>query len=158
VLIGKEAAVAGINRPEFETLMAPAETFMATQLASMDLSARHRELVVLAVAHSLNALTVFARHTSISGPSQITDSERLVLTAGSEWEFAILFAPDERALVRFALAVLDASEVSGATLTDMRRHFSDREIVETITVVGSVFRMTRMSLVLDSLVDLARAE
>lgn len=142
--------MARIDRPDLEALTAPVKTLMATQLASMELSPRHQELVILAVAHSLNAPAVVAQRPPILRSSGVTDRERVALSAGAQWDLAMAFDPTETAFIRFALAVLEAPKVSDKTFLGMRQHFSDREIVETIRLVGQCFTIAKLTSVLEA--------
>ena len=122
----------------------------ATQFASLRLSPRHRELVVLAVAQALDAPYIADQHASISDACGVTAAEREALGLGAHWQLGgAYFTTAEVVLVQFAIASLGAAVVPDYYFAAMRRTFSAQEIVETLSVVGYYFTIARMTTVLE---------
>jgi alkylhydroperoxidase family enzyme len=62
-------------------------------------------------------------------------------------------ADDDRALLAFVDAVLDRPDVGDRAVADTNRHFSDREIVEILALVGFYWGFARLCTVLDIEID-----
>jgi len=146
-LLGGRPLINGLRMwAHAEPLLLQIAQLGATQLAELRLSPRHRELIVLAVANAMESSYVVAQHTAISASCGVTEAERRALALTSQWELSdATFTSTERALIRFAIAVLESPLVRENEFAGMRRHFSEQEIVETITIVGFYFTVARMT-------------
>jgi alkylhydroperoxidase family enzyme len=142
----------------------------ATQFAALELTPRHRELVVLVVAHALDAPYVWNQHVSISGACGVTGPERDAIRLGVHGNPSDApFGAADRAVLDFALAVVTKSRVSDSVFAAARQHLSDRGVVEAVSVAGYYFTVAKMTTtlevesdefadatVLDAGIDLAR--
>lgn len=133
-----------------ETLLPLVAQFGATQFLSLQVSRRHRELIVLAVAHALESPYVWNKHETIATASGVTAREQDAVRLGADVPAADApFGAADTALLDFARAVALGPKVSDDVFATMREHFTEREIVETISVVGYYFTIARMTTVLD---------
>jgi alkylhydroperoxidase family enzyme len=142
----------------------------ATQFAALELSPRHRELVVLVVAHALDAPYVWNQHVAISEACGVTGRERDAIRLGAHWRLSDApFAPADTAILDFALAVSTGPRVSDSVFVAARQQLSDRAVVEAVSVAGYYFTIAKMTTtlevesdefadatVLDAGIDLAR--
>jgi AhpD family alkylhydroperoxidase len=117
------------------------------QFTTLQLSARHRELVILAVAEYVECGFIAAQHRPIAvsagvGPElQRSIRERDFGTSG--------FSPADRALLHLTREVVQQPRVSDEIFELARRYFSDREIVEILQVTGYYWSFGRIATVLD---------
>jgi alkylhydroperoxidase family enzyme len=142
----------------------------ATQFAALELTPRHRELVVLVVAHALDAPYVWNQHVGISGACGVTGAERDAIRRGEHGQLSDApFGAADRAVIDFALAVVTGPRVSDSVFAAARQHLSDRAVVEAVSVAGYYFTIAKMTTtleiesdefadatVLDAGIDLAR--
>jgi|SRR5690242_3123056 len=115
------------------------------QFTSLALSPRHRELVILTVAACADCEFAAVQHIPISEAAGVTADERELIARG-EFERG---APDDHALIRFTARVVAEPRVSDELFAEVRRFFSDREIVEVLQVCGYYWAFCRIATVLD---------
>jgi alkylhydroperoxidase family enzyme len=126
----------------------------ATQFAALELSPRHRELLVLALAHALDAPYVWNQHEAISEACSVTAREREAIRLGAHWRLADApFSDADHATIGFARAVVAGAAVPPLEFAAVRDRFSPRAIVEAISVLGYYFSIARMTTVLDIEID-----
>jgi len=122
----------------------------ATQFAALELSPRHRELLVLALAHAIDAPYVWNQHEAISESCGITVRERDAIRLGANWRLAdVPFSAADHALLGFARAVAAGATVPPLVFAAVNDRFSPREIVEAVSVLGYYFAIARMTTVLE---------
>lgn len=165
-LIGVETATGDVRRA-FEALpvklnifrtIAHAQTCILPllQLANailfqQELGARERELVTLLIAKQEQGAYEWKLHVGIAEgvgvqKAQIAAIERNDI-AGPE------FSEREHALLAFASGVSESVRVDQQVFDAMHAHFADREIVETILVVGFYHMMTRLTEAIEVEID-----
>ena len=144
----------------------------ATQFAALELTPRHRELVVLVVAHALDAPYVWNQHVAISEACGVTAREREAIRLGTNWRLADApFSNADEAVLEFAIAVVSGPRVPNSVFAAARAHLSERAVVEAVSVVGYYFTVAKMTTtleiesdefadatVLDAGIDLARGD
>jgi alkylhydroperoxidase family enzyme len=126
-----------------ETCMAPAMRLGGRILHRQQLSAAHRELLILQVANLEGGAYEWRQHVPIAeglgvGKDQISALERRDFTAPA-------FDEAERALLAFGREVIETVRVDGKVFAGMQRHFPDREIVEAIVTIGFYMMMARLT-------------
>lgn len=122
----------------------------ATQFVALELSSRHRELLVLALAHALDAPYVWNQHVAISEACGITAHEREAIRLGANWRLGdVPFSDQDHAMLGFARGVVAGGAVSDTVFAVVADQFSRREIVEALSVLGYYFSIARMTTVLN---------
>jgi len=144
----------------------------ATQFAALELTPRHRELVVLVVAHTLDAPYVWNQHVAISDACGVTAREREAIRLGINWRLTDApFSNADEAVLEFAIAVVSGSRVPDSVFSAARSHLTERAVVEAVSVIGYYFTVAKMTTtleiesdefadatVLDAGIDLARGD
>ncbi|MEV0351219.1 carboxymuconolactone decarboxylase family protein [Nonomuraea sp. NPDC050680] len=130
-------------------------------LSSLDLGHRRRELLILLVARIEGGAYEWRQHVPIAlgvgvPQSQIDAIEQANL-AGEVYDHEVfdneVFDDAERALLAFGKQVIEAVRVEESVFTEVRRHFSEREIVEAILVIGFYMTMARLTEVTETDLD-----
>lgn len=116
-------------------------------ITSIELSARQRELVILTVGTLTGCDYEITQHVPISEAAGVHAAQRDALLR-RDFNNSVL-SPDDRALVCFVQGVIDDPRVSDTVFRDLRTHFSDRQIVETIQIVGAYWAFARLCTTLD---------
>lgn len=113
------------------------------------LSAPERELAILLTTAKFGSTYEHTHHVAVSAKVGITDQQRaeVAQAGGQKGYFASdatrntkCFSPRETTLLRFVEAVIEGPEVQQALWEETRAAFSDREIVELITLQVSSMR------------------
>lgn len=115
------------------------------QFRKLALSHKHRELVILLSTAKFKSSYEWTHHITISTNEGVTDAQREVLAeAGNQKGFfseqekagqiTDLFTPQEKTLLLFLEAIIDEPEVGDDLWARVKAEFSDREIVEVITL------------------------
>src|ERR1700736_2013198 len=120
------------------------------QFTALELSDRHRELVVLAVSGLVECDYEYVQHVPISAAAGI-DADVRDRVRGGDFD-----APDDpggRALLAFVDAVVRAARMTDELFATTRRHLSDRQIVEVLQFVGVYWGVGRMSTMLELELD-----
>jgi alkylhydroperoxidase family enzyme len=117
----------------------------AAQFRHLALTNRNRELVILLSTSKFQSSYEWTHHITVSNNEGVTDAQRVVLAkAGNQkgyllqqekaGQIADLFTPQEKTLLVFLEAVIDEPKVGDDLWARAKAEFSDREIVEIITL------------------------
>lgn len=126
-----------------ETNMLPAMRFANSILHKQQLSHVNRELLILQVAHIEGGEYEWRQHVPIALGVGVTQPQIDALARGDD--AASAFTEAERALLAFSREVVQNVRVSDAAFSGVRKHFSDREIVESIFTIGFYMMMARLT-------------
>jgi alkylhydroperoxidase family enzyme len=113
---------------------------------SLDLPVRDRELAILTLADAVGSEFVFAQHVPISETAGIDEKLRRAIRDHDHQNPAL--SDRDRAIVLFTAELVTAEPVSDATFTGLRRHLSEREVVELLHVCGYYWTLSRLCTVL----------
>jgi alkylhydroperoxidase family enzyme len=116
----------------------------AAQFAHFSLPKKLRELVILFTTAKFNSAYEFRHHIPLSSRFGVTDAQRdEFIKAGKtkekwfsrqRYENGNGFAPKELLLLRFLEQIIDDGEVGEELWAETRETFSDREIVEILSM------------------------
>jgi alkylhydroperoxidase family enzyme len=109
-------------------------TFNGHILFSTTLTIRHRELVVLRVAHRRDAAYEWAQHVLLAGDAGITDDEIERVTQGPD---APGWSPLERAIVGAVDELLDDALIADATWAVLAGELDDEQLIDLVFTVGA---------------------
>jgi 4-carboxymuconolactone decarboxylase len=115
------------------TVIGPWLALGGTLLASLELSARRRELAILTVAHAGRCRYEWVQHETIAAASGVTAEE---IAAIAHDATDVLLGPADAAVVRLAAEAVSNVEVSAETIADARAGLGDRQTVELLCLVG----------------------
>jgi alkylhydroperoxidase family enzyme len=121
------------------------------QFTSVELSHRNRELLILTVAAHERCEYEYVQHVPISQAAGVEPALREAI-----WRREVdasSLAAEDRALVNFVTAVLDSPDVEERMVTEARRWFSERELVEILQLIGFYWGLGRLCSVLDVEID-----
>jgi alkylhydroperoxidase family enzyme len=121
------------------------------QFTSLELSTRNRELVILAVAAGGRCEYEYTQHVPASEAAGVAPALREAIWRGDVDTTSL--ADEDRVLLAFVGAVLDSPQIGETEVVAARRHFSDREIVEILQLVGFYWGLGRLCTVLDLEID-----
>ncbi len=121
----------------------PAMRFANSILHRQKLSHVNRELLILQVAQWEHGEYEWRQHVPIAlgvgvAQRQIDCIEKAMYDDAA-------FNPAEKALLAFGREVIENVRVSASVFADMRRHFSEQEIVESILAIGFYMTMARLT-------------
>ncbi len=102
-------------------------------LAATELSARQRELAILAVAHAARCRYEWVQHEVIAAGSGVTPDEIAAVADGTAGR---LLGPADAAVVRLAAEAVTGVEVSAAAIAAVRAELGDRQTVELLCLAG----------------------
>jgi alkylhydroperoxidase family enzyme len=91
------------------------------------------ELAILRAAQVLDAPYVWTRHLPLARNCGVTDTQ---INALASWPGSTAFTPAQKAALGFAEQAVRQLPLDESTATELRRHFSAREIVELAMVIG----------------------
>ncbi|WP_252542062.1 carboxymuconolactone decarboxylase family protein [Streptomyces sp. RO-S4] len=118
------------------------------QFTTLQLSARHRELVILTVAEYVECDFIAAQHRPIAVSAEVGPE---LQRSSHERDFETPdFSAADRALLHLTREVVQQPRVSDEIFELARRYFSDREIVEILQVTGYYWSFGRIATVLDA--------
>lgn len=117
------------------------------QFRELRLSARRREVAILAVAVGADCEFVFAQHVPISEQAGISAADREIIHRGDFDNPAL--DPQDRAILKFAAEVVARPRVRDETFDRAREFLTDREIVELLQVCGYYWAFGRLATTLD---------
>lgn len=126
-----------------EANMIPAMRFANSILHKQKLGHVDRELLILQVAHIEGGEYERRQHVPIALGVGVTQPQIDALERGDY--AAAAFNEAERALLAFGREVVENVRVPDAVFAAMRKHFSDREIVEAIFTIGCYMMMARLT-------------
>ncbi|GAA84052.1 hypothetical protein AKAW_02167 [Aspergillus luchuensis IFO 4308] len=114
------------------------------QFKHLLLSARHRELVIMLTTSKFNSTYEWTHHTPVSLKAGVTEQQQAALKASAkEKDFfidrkfdngAVGFSEKDLILLSFVETIIQQPEVSDELWKSVKGQFSDREIVEIITL------------------------
>lgn len=99
-----------------------------------------RELVILQVAVLNRAPYEFAQHAPVAQAEGLSQAK---IDAVADWRSSALFDERERDVLAYGEAMTLQVQVDEATFQAVRRHFSDRELVELTATVASYNMVSR---------------
>jgi len=132
-----------------------ASAFLRTaqvQFTDLELSLRHRELLILTVASAVNCDYEYQQHVSISEDAGVVPALRESIWRKQPDE-TLLNDEADRALIAFVRDVVDSPTVSLRRLSEVRAHLSARQVVEVMQLVGFYWGLGRLCTVLDLEID-----
>lgn len=139
-------------------MMAHAETCMVPQmrlggsiLGRQDLSHPHREMLILLVAQIEGGAYEWEQHVPIAEGVGVTTEQVGALERG-ELRSGV-FDEQEQVLLAFGRQVIEDVRVDDETFTAMRKHFSEREVVEAILAIGFYMTMARLTEATETALD-----
>jgi alkylhydroperoxidase family enzyme len=106
------------------------------------LTGRLREILIIRIAHLNGVDYVLAQHVPELAAAEglsIAECEAL-----ADWRASGLFDARERAALDYAEAMTLTTSVSDDVFAALRRHFSDREIVELSVLIGTYIMHNRV--------------
>lgn len=117
------------------------------QFTTLELTARHREILILTVAAHTQCEYEYQQHIPISHDAGVSPTLREAIWTGK-------LATDEidsqdHALIEFVRDVLVSPVVPEPTMAAIQSHFSAREIVEILHLAGFYWGFGRLCTVLD---------
>ncbi|MFC9220664.1 carboxymuconolactone decarboxylase family protein [Streptomyces hygroscopicus] len=123
----------------------------AAQFAAGALPAVDRELVIMNSGVAFSAPYEWEQHIPISRSVGVTDAQRDALAARdlTSGEFTEV----QRTLLAFADSAARSAEVSDEIFEAARGHYTDRQLVETVILVGFYFLIARMSTIFQLEID-----
>ena len=107
------------------------------------LSHVNRELLILQVAQREGGAYEWHQHIPIALGLGVTQRQMDCIEQGQYADAA--FSAVERALLAFGREVIDNVRVPAGVFADMRVHFSEQEIVESIVTIGCYMMMARLT-------------
>ncbi len=111
-----------------------------------EIDGRSRELVVMRVAILNRCDYVLATHASTYALKEGLTKEQV--DALAEWHSSRLFTEQQRALLRYVDAMTRAIDVAEETFAELRKHHSERQVVELTMLVGAYNMLTRVLIAL----------
>ena len=106
----------------------------------MALDGRLRELVILQVALLNRAPYEFAQHAPVARAEGMTQAQ---LDALADWRVSALFDVRDKDVLAYAEAMTLRVQVDQPLFDAVRRHFSEREVVELTATVASYNMVSR---------------
>jgi len=126
-----------------EANMIPAMRLGNSILHRQKLSAVNRELLILQVAQLEGGAYEWRQHVPIALGLGVTQPQIDALERGSIDDKA--FNAAERALLSFGRQVVVNVRVADPVFADMRKHFSEQEVVESLVAIGFYMMMARLT-------------
>jgi alkylhydroperoxidase family enzyme len=126
-----------------ETCVLPQVRLGAAILSDQELSHSNRELLILLVAQLEGGEYEWIQHVPIALGVGASQAQVDALEAGNFADAA--FSSEEKALLAFGKEVIENVRVARATFAEVKAHFSDREVVETILAIGFYMTMARLT-------------
>ncbi len=130
-----------------ETALKPLMKLGGTFLGKLKLDPLLRELVILHAVNLEGGEYEWVQHVPIVLALGGTQAQIDALKAGDD--LAACFSAAEKAALRFTREVVVDVGASEASLTEARKHLSEREIVELILVAGFYIMLARLTETLD---------
>jgi alkylhydroperoxidase family enzyme len=127
---------------------------LQAQFTSLELSLRHRELLILTVAGKIGCDYEYQQHIPISAAAGVEPALREALWTGN-FDNSPPVTNDDHALIEFVGLIVDGPKIDEDKLTEFRSYFSDREVVEILQLVGSYWGLGRLCTILDVDVEIS---
>jgi alkylhydroperoxidase family enzyme len=149
----------GLPRNNFTEMLAHADSMAEPFLrllqtlynGSAELSSRQRELVILAVSGLVECEYEYLQHVPMVEAVGIDPDLRDIVRRG---DFDAAHDAGERALLALAAGIVRGPQVTDELFGAARTHLSDRQIVETLQLVGLYWAIGRTCTVLDLELDI----
>ena len=119
----------------------------AALFTTISLTPANRELVILACAATFRSSYEADQHLVMSRRAGITDDQRSAI-AGGNWQDPC-FTHHQHQLLAFVRAVVQRGTVGARTSGSLQTSFSERELVETVILVGTYFLIARLTTVFE---------
>jgi alkylhydroperoxidase family enzyme len=126
----------------------------AVQFAKLELPRSVRELVTLFGARATAAQYEWVQHVAPSKAAGVTEAQRAALERGEI--DSTNFNPQELAALKLAAAVEASPNVSDEVFNFAKQHFSDRQLVELVGLVGYYWMLGRIATVFQVDLDVAQ--
>lgn len=126
-----------------ETVLKPVMKLGGTLLGKLKLDARLRELCLLHAVKLEGGDYEWVQHVPIALDLGATQDQIDALAKGDDK--AACFSALEKAALRFTREVVVDARASEAALDDLRKHVSDREVVELIIMSGFYITLARLT-------------
>jgi alkylhydroperoxidase family enzyme len=117
------------------------------QFTTLELTARNREILILTVAAHVQCEYEYEQHIPISQDAGVDATLREAIWTGKLASEEL--SSQEHALIEFVRDVLLSPSVPEPTMAAIRSHFSAREIVEILQLIGFYWGFARLCTVLD---------
>jgi alkylhydroperoxidase family enzyme len=106
------------------------------------LSGRIREIAIIRIAYLNRIAYVLQQHVpTLAVAEGMTEAECEAL---KDWRASALFDARERALLAYADAMTQGPDVPDEAFAELRRNFSEREIVELTVLIGTYIMHNRV--------------
>lgn len=126
-----------------ETALKPVMKLGGTLLGKLKLDPRLRELCLLHAVKLEGGDYEWVQHVPIALDLGATQAQIDALAKGDD--AAACFSPLERSALRFTREVVVDARASETALADLRKHVSDREVVELIIMAGFYITLARLT-------------
>jgi alkylhydroperoxidase family enzyme len=126
-----------------ETCVKPVMKLGGTLLGKLELDAGLRELCLLHAVKLAGGEYEWVQHVPIARDLGCTEAQVAALERGED--AASCFDAREKAALRFTREVVIDVKASQAALAEVRRHLSDREVVELILMAGFYVMLARLT-------------
>jgi 4-carboxymuconolactone decarboxylase len=119
----------------------------AAQFGSGSLPAEDRELAILTAATCFDVAYEISQHEAISASVGVSAAQRAAVSV-RQWDSPDL-SPAQGSLLRFLAAVAAEPTVPAERLDDVKAHYSDKQIVEAVILLGYYFMLGRVATVFE---------
>ncbi len=126
-----------------ETCLKPVMKLGGTLLGKLKLDARLRELCLLHAVKLEGGEYEWVQHVPIALDLGATDAQIKALDSGDDK--ADCFSDLEKAALGFTREVVVDAKASPAALAEVRKHLSEREVVELIIMAGFYITLARLT-------------
>jgi alkylhydroperoxidase family enzyme len=152
VILDRMPGVAAVDMLAHSPLLALQFLRLAhAQFTTLELTARNREIFILTVAAHVQCEYEYQQHIPISRDAGVDAALREAIWTG-QLDAAEL-NPPEQALIEFVRDVLLSPSVPEPTMVSIQSHFSVREIVEILQLIGFYSGFGRLCTVLDIAIE-----
>ena len=108
----------------------------------VDLEGRLREIVIVRIGYLNRCAYVVNQHVpELTAPEGLSKEECAAL---ADWRASAFFSERERAALAYTDAVTREIDVSDAVFAELRKHFTERQIVELTVLIGTYNMHTRV--------------
>jgi alkylhydroperoxidase family enzyme len=126
-----------------DTLLKPIMKLGGTMLGKMELDPRLRELALLHAVKIEGGDYEWVQHVPVALQLGATQAQIDALEEGRDDDAC--FDAKEKAMLRFTREVVEMVKASPEALADVRKYFSDREVVELILMSGFYIMLARLT-------------
>jgi 4-carboxymuconolactone decarboxylase len=96
---------------------------------------RRREMAIIRIAHLNRARYIITQHVpKLAVAEGLSEAECAAL---ADWQGSSLFSETDRALLAYADTMTRDVTVPDAVFEEVRRHFSERQVVELTVLIGT---------------------